>query len=319
MTIIYIAMLPIIGRLMDKAVRNICPGCATEKSWWIEAFNSLGQPAIAMALFLLVLRSANSFLRAFNLMTGAFLSLDVWAATIHECAEIVRAPRVRDQHYTGIVWRSVLCTLDARAMRGTTGVSSWRRRKTMRRHAYRVADALREAEARLDVDPKESARTTARILLKVSTRYAEGRLGALLDEEDLSSVPVQPHRFKAVRLLVTVVSIAAIAIVGPTMELSVQVTAAASVMVVAVAYRNAVPRVPGSVPGEVVGPFRWGSGFTERTPLRPPPAPRGRGTRHPPGSGRRPVVSWGCSCGAGGVLCWGLSVWLRLCEWGRVG
>ncbi|MER6781666.1 MULTISPECIES: hypothetical protein [unclassified Streptomyces] len=238
MMIIYIGMLPIIGRLMDKVVRNICPGCATEKGWWIEAFNSFGQPAIAMALFLLVLRSANSFLRAFNLMTGVFLSLDVWAATIHECAEIVRAPRVRDQHYTGIVWRSVLWILDARAMRGTTGVSSWHRRKAMRRHAYRVADALREAEARLDVNPKESARTIAGILLKVSTRYAEGRLGALLDEEDLSSVPLQPHRFKGVRLLVTVVWIAAITIVGPTIGLSVQMTAAASVMVVAVAYRN---------------------------------------------------------------------------------
>ncbi|MFI1155071.1 hypothetical protein [Streptomyces sp. NPDC020817] len=193
-----------------------------------------------LVVFFVGRRAMAGLATIFNLKTGVFLRLGLWIQSIHECAEIVRAPRIRDEHYAGIVRIPVQRIMGARGARGTTGVTSWRRRKAMREHAFRVVDALRAAEAGLDVDPKESARRIGGMLLKISTRYAEGRVGALLDESDLSAVSTQTRRFEALRLVGSVLGIAGIAVGGPLIGLSGPMAVAASVLVVAGIYRNAV-------------------------------------------------------------------------------
>lgn len=42
--------------------------------------------------------------------------------------------------------------------------------------------ALRTAEVGLDVEPEEAARNLARMMLQISERYAQGKVGALLDQ-----------------------------------------------------------------------------------------------------------------------------------------
>ncbi|MFF3015404.1 hypothetical protein [Streptomyces sp. NPDC057939] len=61
-----------------------------------------------------------------------------------------------------------------------------------------------------------------------------------MDEEDVSSVPAPAHHFEAARLMGAVMGIAGIAVGGPMLGLSGPMTVAASVLVVAVVYRNAV-------------------------------------------------------------------------------
>ncbi|MFE5300182.1 hypothetical protein [Streptomyces sp. NPDC056632] len=59
-------------------------------------------------------------------------------------------------------------------------------RQELRAHAARVVGALRLAEARQHQDPDEALRTLATLLTTVTHRYAEGRVGQLLDERQLA-------------------------------------------------------------------------------------------------------------------------------------
>ncbi|WP_125519841.1 hypothetical protein [Streptomyces sp. WAC 06783] len=190
--------------------------------------------------FFLVRRAAVVLGTLCEVKTGIFLRLNVWAKLIHECAEVVRAPRLRDEHYSISVRHAVASVYGARAMRGTAGVSSWRRRAEMRKHALRVADALRAAEAQLDVDPREGAREIARLAMSISSRYAEGRVGALLDRDDLDRAPAAEGRFEAAQLTMTACAISGLALASPALGLPVQVTVATSVAVVALIYRNTI-------------------------------------------------------------------------------
>ncbi|MFB8078568.1 hypothetical protein [Streptomyces sp. NPDC056013] len=73
-------------------------------------------------------------------------------------------------------------------------------------HTARVVGALRRAEARQDTDPEQALRELTVLLLTVAERYAEGRVGQLLDEDQIGDAePVVPRerlRLAVVGLLV---------------------------------------------------------------------------------------------------------------------
>ncbi|MFF9062041.1 hypothetical protein ACF09K_25590 [Streptomyces sp. NPDC014882] len=100
--------------------------------------------------------------------------------------------------------------LRAHRVRGTIGGSS-PRRAAARRHAELVAGALRRELCRVDAEPQGALPDLAGKLVTVCERYAEGRIGRLLPEEDLADVePVTVAR-QALResaLMVVVILVA---------------------------------------------------------------------------------------------------------------
>lgn len=62
------------------------------------------------------------------------------------------------------------------------------RHAAARRHAAQVAGALRNDLYRLDIDPDTALPELARKLVTIGERYAEGRVGSLLPEEELEGV-----------------------------------------------------------------------------------------------------------------------------------
>ncbi|MFE9296218.1 hypothetical protein [Streptomyces niveus] len=102
-----------------------------------------------------------------------------------------------------------------------------------------MVDVLRLAEAQLDADPKKAASEIARLVMLISARYAEGRVGALLDQGDLEAEPTAFRRFEVVRLSVVVVGAAGIVLGFPALGLPVQLAVPASVLVVGLVYRSA--------------------------------------------------------------------------------
>lgn len=85
--------------------------------------------------------------------------------------------------------RTERLVLRAHRVRGTIGGSS-PRRAAARQHAELVAGALRRELCRVDAEPQGALRDLAGKLVTVCERYAEGRIGGLLPEEDL--VDVEP-------------------------------------------------------------------------------------------------------------------------------
>jgi hypothetical protein len=92
----------------------------------------------------------------------------------------------------------------AHRTRGTLPARSHRRRR-LKEHAGRVAARLREAEAALDVNGDAALPELAEMLLTVAEQYADGHVGALLDEEDLGDISAvrdhEPLRLAAIVIL----------------------------------------------------------------------------------------------------------------------
>ncbi|MGW7172278.1 hypothetical protein [Streptomyces xanthophaeus] len=129
---------------------------------------------------------------------------------------------------------------------GSEGGRSPRRhqRRELKRHAGRVVAALRAAEARQDCDAPEALRSLKSMLVKISERYAEGRVRELLDEEDLANMePVADHSWLhlvlsgaavvAVLLLVVQISPPEL-LTGPVLALTITV-------VVTLVFRGRIP------------------------------------------------------------------------------
>lgn len=67
-------------------------------------------------------------------------------------------------------------------------------KRELKAHAARVVGALREAEAQQHKNPDEALRTMATLLATVAHRYAEGRVGQLLEERQMAGVEPIPDR-----------------------------------------------------------------------------------------------------------------------------
>ncbi|MEV6594568.1 hypothetical protein [Streptomyces acidicola] len=115
------------------------------------------------------------------------------------------------------------------------------RRETVRAHARSVVKCLNAAEARIDVDGDEALIALVVLLGQVADRYADGRLGALLDEEKLTDYPAG-RDWEALRLAFLAVVIAAGAVGTGFLALSdpatVVLIAGVGVLGVALLYRN---------------------------------------------------------------------------------
>ncbi|WP_051722346.1 hypothetical protein [Streptomyces albus] len=129
------------------------------------------------------------------------------------CADILERPSLADL--------SRLRALDRRCRRierdllrahhtvGTIASSS-PRHESARRHAAHVAGALRQDLVRLDSEPDTALRDLARKLLTIGERYAQGRVGALLPEDDLRDVVplsvTREHLKESLRLVAAVLA-----------------------------------------------------------------------------------------------------------------
>ncbi|REE63979.1 hypothetical protein BX257_6642 [Streptomyces sp. 3212.3] len=87
--------------------------------------------------------------------------------------------------------------------RGTLAAFSHRRR-LMKKHAGVVVAALRAAEARLDSDPNQALHDLGVLILKIAERYVDGRIGQLLDEDELADLQPAPDR-EPLRLILSAV------------------------------------------------------------------------------------------------------------------
>ncbi len=94
-------------------------------------------------------------------------------------------PRVSLGTVERVLWRA------PRTRRGQARDHQERKTKA---HIARVVGALRAVEARQDMHPKEALEDLTVMLLTIAERYAEGRVGELLDEEQIGDATPVVHR-----------------------------------------------------------------------------------------------------------------------------
>lgn len=81
-----------------------------------------------------------------------------------------------------------------------------RRRPALKAHAQLVVGKLHAVEQELDRNPSVALRQLAELLLTIAGRYAEGRIGLLVDREDLEGVePARARALDAARAAIAVV------------------------------------------------------------------------------------------------------------------
>ncbi|MDH6434743.1 hypothetical protein M2158_003220 [Streptomyces sp. SAI-144] len=115
-------------------------------------------------------------------------------------------------------------------------------RNELKDHAGRVVAALRAQAARVDADPENGLRELGKMLIRVGDRLAEGRVGALLDEEELEGL--EPVRDREVLRTVTAALLVAAAAVGVAAlqlpaEVAAPLTTLTGIVVLVTLYRKA--------------------------------------------------------------------------------
>jgi hypothetical protein len=136
------------------------------------------------------------------------------AEAIHVCAEARRGGEQRAERFKSLskklkaVRRGVL---DAHSSRGTVPLFS-HRRKRLKLHERKVCSALEEIESKLDSAPADALRELAETLLTIADRYCQGRIGNLLNDEQLSGV--NPQRNWEVMRYFVALTLAAGGIIG---------------------------------------------------------------------------------------------------------
>ncbi|MEU7576757.1 hypothetical protein AB0B50_04040 [Streptomyces sp. NPDC041068] len=214
------------------------PGSVTSGAAWIQ----FARDWVLGISYLLIMRRTMVYLAmTFNLRAFMFERVDRWADLIGECAEVVRAPSVHERHHHGPSLRfAILRVRGAAWSRGTVRSFDWQRRITLRRHAFRVVAALREARGEFVTDPKSAAKRLGELTLTISERYVDRRVDMLLDEGDIGEAGRSRPRGEALQLAISAVLLAVIALVASAFHLPVPITMAAVVITVAVVYRSAV-------------------------------------------------------------------------------
>ncbi|MFF3663593.1 hypothetical protein [Streptomyces olivochromogenes] len=126
----------------------------------------------------------------------------------------VRAPRSRQQRTDGLrrhaVYMDVVRSELRRPHRVRGTLPAGDRRRAVRAHVRRVIKCLNAAEARIDVDGDHALSALVVLLGQVADRYADGRLGALLDEEKLTDYSPGQDWEPRVALLAVVFAVGAV-------------------------------------------------------------------------------------------------------------
>ncbi|MEU9773487.1 hypothetical protein [Streptomyces sp. NPDC047968] len=94
-------------------------------------------------------------------------------------------PRVSLKAAESVIWR---------APQTRRGDVRKHHERVVSEHTARVVGALRKVEARQDTDPEQALRELVVLLVTIAERYAEGRVGQLLDEDQMGDAePVVPR------------------------------------------------------------------------------------------------------------------------------
>ncbi|MEU2272013.1 hypothetical protein ABZ568_37400 [Streptomyces olindensis] len=86
------------------------------------------------------------------------------------------------------------------------------RRHELKAHARLVVSQLRNAESRIDSEGDAALTPLATLLMKIGSRFIEGRIGALLDEEDFEAELTPVRDWEPLRLAAAAVLIAGCAV-----------------------------------------------------------------------------------------------------------
>ncbi|MYQ99722.1 MULTISPECIES: hypothetical protein [unclassified Streptomyces] len=216
--------------MKDIADKN--GGSLVTESGWISFGYALG----LIALSFLMTRRLCVFVGNFwEFRSLTFERVQRWADLIGECAETVRAPHMRPDLQAVSMRLAELRVRGARSMRGTVPTFS-RRRPGLSNHARHVVATMRAAHAEFDVDRKEGARKLARLTLKISDRYSQGHVGALLDRDELAEMT---PRSEALHLALMAGVMAAAGLCIQFLHTPVPLTVAATVFAAAWIYRSA--------------------------------------------------------------------------------
>ncbi|HET6359184.1 hypothetical protein [Streptomyces sp.] len=86
------------------------------------------------------------------------------------------------------------------------------RKRALKKHAQLVVSQLRNAETHIDEEGNIALAPLACLLMKISNRSIEGRLGALLDEADFDTGLTPVHDWEPLRLAVSAVLLAGCAV-----------------------------------------------------------------------------------------------------------
>ncbi len=115
------------------------------------------------------------------------LSAATQAARAHLKTEaapsLLEAPRIQVHRVERVI---------RKAWRTRNGRPRRHQRRELKLHAAKVVMALRLAEAKQDIEPGPALKEMTRILVTVAERYAEGKIGELLDHDDPAIADVDP-------------------------------------------------------------------------------------------------------------------------------
>ncbi|MFJ5593221.1 hypothetical protein ACIQCG_26155 [Streptomyces noursei] len=149
-------------------------------------------------------------------------------------------PRVSMRAAERVIWR---------AHRIRRGKGRAHHERVLKAHASQVVGALRAAEAEQDTEPGRALRDLTVMLLTIAERYAEGRVGRLLDDDQIGdATPVVPRerlRMAAVGVVVILVMTGAAVAGLPEAALTVLIPVVVLAAVIAI-NRGKVPS-----PGEL--------------------------------------------------------------------
>lgn len=215
-----------------EAITNNKSAPMTTASGWVSFFYAIG---LIIVSFLVTRKLCVLVSKVFEIRSLTFERVQRWADLIGECAETVRAPHMRPDLHAVSMRLAELRVKGARSMRGTVPAFS-RRRPELRTHAKQVLATLRAAHAEFDVDRKEGARKLARLTLKISDRYSQGHVGALLDRDEIVETT---RRSEALHLALMAAVMAAAGLCIQFLQTPVSLTVAAVVLCAAWIYRSA--------------------------------------------------------------------------------
>ncbi|MEW2453384.1 hypothetical protein [Streptomyces albus] len=190
------------------------PGFAAPRprGWWLRLLLSLGPGVAKRTRPVAVLIDC----------VGRVGTARRYYQTITQSHSAIHAPRVDLSRVERVVWSA--WKVRHRQVPGP-------RRRDYRKHAADVVGAIRQLEARQDIDADTGQvfEEMARLLVKITERYAQGRTLALLDPKDLENVDPAVNR-EWVRLIILGAVMTGAAITAGLSQLS----AAGSTQIVAV-------------------------------------------------------------------------------------
>ncbi|MGW3077848.1 hypothetical protein [Kitasatospora sp. NPDC001132] len=134
-------------------------------------------------------------------VASRFVPINNIAGVVNACGAVLAAgPRTRPNHLTRVPMELRFAEQQILKMYRRRRTTPWRSHRwpQLRAHARLVAARLRVAEAGFDTDAESAAKELVVLLVEIADNYVAGRVGALLQEEELKELqPVRDHLAQA--------------------------------------------------------------------------------------------------------------------------